>query len=104
LDFVSLTVTAAGDRAVFLLCANKGSNVFRKFAASFRTMPAELQTAAIVEYVVCQFENFIMLPAWWESLAKDIQQKFVNGFQGRFYPRGLPNICDWKLKEVNPEN
>jgi hypothetical protein len=91
-------VTAVDDRAVFLLCGNKGCPVLHKYVTSFREMP--LQTNAIITYVFCTFENFIMLPKWWESLSKDTQSKFVNAFQGRYYRRELPNTCDWKLKEV----
>ena len=98
LKWISFTVTAVDDRAVFLLCGNRGCSVLREFTASFREMP--LQTLAIVTYVFCTFENFIMLPKWWESLSNDTQRKFVNAFQGRYYRRELPNTCDWKLKEL----
>lgn len=98
LKWVSFTVTAVEDRAVFLLCGNNGCPVLREFVASFREMP--LQTTAIITYVFCTFENFILLPRWWESLSKNTQQKFVNAFQGRYYRRELPNNCDWKLKEI----
>jgi len=98
LKWVSFTVTAADDRAIFLLCGDRGCPFLREFATSFREMP--LQTTAVITYVLCTFENFIMLPRWWESLPKNTQKKFVNAFQGRFYRRELPNTCDWKLKEI----
>jgi hypothetical protein len=95
---LSFTVTSVDDRAVFLLCGNKGCPVLHEFVASFREMP--LQTTAIITYVFCIFENFIILPKWWESLSKNTQRKFVNAFQGRYYRRELPNTCDWMLKEI----
>jgi hypothetical protein len=98
LKWVSFTVTAVDNRAVFLLCGDKGCPVLHEFVASFRGMP--LQTTTIIAYVFCLFENFIMLPKWWESLSKETQRKFVNVFQGRYYRRELPNTCDWKLKEI----
>ena len=99
LKWVSFTVTAVNDRAVFLLCGDKGCSVLQAFVASFREMP--LKTQAIVTYVFCTFENFIILPRWWESLPKNTQQKFVSAFQGRYYRRELPSVPDWKLKELN---
>jgi len=86
------------DRALFLLCGDKGCPILHAFVASFRNMP--LQTLAIITYVFCIFENFIILPKWWESLHISSQEKLVNAFQGRYYRRELPNICDWELKEI----
>ncbi|MGA2180135.1 MAG: hypothetical protein ABSH15_11205 [Verrucomicrobiota bacterium] len=100
LKWISFTVTATNDRALFLLCGEKGCPVLHEFVKSFREMP--LQTNAIVTYVFCAFENFILLPEWWESLSKDVQKKFVNAYQGRYYRRELPNTADWKLKELVP--
>jgi len=39
LKWISFTVTAVDDRAVFLLCGNRGCPVLREFVASFREMP-----------------------------------------------------------------
>ncbi len=99
IKWISFTVTAVNDRAVFLLCGEKGCPVLKEFASSFREMP--LQSLAIVTYVFCTFENFIMLPKWWDSLPRSVQLKFVNAFQGRFYRRELPSVPDWNLKEIS---
>ncbi|MCX6902507.1 MAG: hypothetical protein NTW03_03295, partial [Verrucomicrobia bacterium] len=100
LVWLSMTITTVNDHAVFLLCAEKGCSALHAFARSLRRLPPAAQTTAIVTYVFCQFENFIMLPKWWESLPKANQLKFVNAFQGRYYPRELPNTCDWHLEET----
>ena len=104
LNWVSMTITASGDRAVFLLCADKGSPILHELVNSFRKLPPAAQTLALVTYTFCQFENFIMLPKWWEALSKDIKLEFVNAFAGRYYPRQLPNTCDWKLKEITSQS
>ena len=100
LRWVSMTVTASNDRAVFLLCGEKGCPILRQIADSFRKLAVAARTGAVLNYTFCQFENFILLPHWWESLAKDVQLQFVNAFAGRYYPRELPDICDWKLREL----
>lgn len=104
LAWVSMTIIAANDRAVFLLCGEKGCRVLHQLVDSFRKLPATERTRAIVTYVFCQFENFILLPNWWESLSKAIQLRFVNAFEGRYFPRELPNTCDWRLKEISSQN
>jgi hypothetical protein len=96
-----MTITASNDRALFLLCAERGSPIFQELVNSFRRLPPASQTAAIAAYVFCHFENFILLPRWWESLSKEIQLTFVNAFAGRYYPRELPNVCDWALKGLD---
>src|SRR5579862_725417 len=100
LGWVSMTVAASNDKAVFLLCAEKGSLVLSKLVNSFRRLPAASQTTAIITYVFCHFENFILLPGWWEPLPKETQLKFVNAFEGRYYRREMPHTSDWKLKEL----
>jgi hypothetical protein len=98
LKWISFTATAVDKRTLFLLCGNKGCPVLHEFVRSLREMP--LQSNAIITYAFCIFENFIILPNWWESLSRDQQQKYVNAFQGRYYRRQLPNTPDWKLKEL----
>lgn len=100
LRWVSMTVSASNDRAVFLLCGEKGCPILRELADSFRKVAPTARTRAILTYVFCHFENFILLPKWWESLSKDVQLQFVNAYAGRYYPRELPDTCDWKLKEI----
>jgi len=100
LNWVSVTSAASNDRAIFLLCAEKGSAILPKLVNSFRRLPAASQTTAIITYVFCQFENFILLPSWWESLSKGVQLKFVNAFEGHYYRREMPNTSDWKLKDM----
>jgi hypothetical protein len=104
ISWVSLTITASGDRAVFLLCAKKDSLVLRQMVNSFRVLPAASRTATVVSYVFCHFENFILLPKWWEGLSKEVRLKFVNAFQGRYFPRELANTHDWRLKEMTSQN
>jgi len=104
LKWVSLTVAASNDKAIVLFCGEKGCRILRELVQSFRRIPAALQSQAVVNYIFCHFENFIILPKWWESLPKELQLKFVNAVGGRFYRRELPITCDWRLKEVPPQN
>lgn len=101
LNWVSLTVTAtADDRALVLLCAEKGSSLLTSCVRSLRQIPRDRRTMAIVNYIICQFENFIMLPDWWEPLADRTKRLFVNAYDSRYFPRELPHVCEWGLSEV----
>ena len=100
LDWVSLTITAAEDRALFLLCARKGSAVLSELVTSFRRLGPAERTKTIVAYVFCLFENFLILPNWWESQPNDVQLQFVNAFEARYYPRNLPVANNWELEEM----
>jgi len=53
-----------------------------------------------VNYIICQFENFIMLPDWWEPLEDRTKRLFVNSYNSRYFPRELPDVCEWGLFEV----
>ena len=101
LSWLSLTVTAtADDRALVLLCAEKGSSLLASCIRSLRRLPRDRRTMAVVKYVVCQLENFIMLPTWWETLGDRTQRQFVNAYDSRYFPRELPHVCEWGLAEV----
>lgn len=100
LAWVSLTVTAVDGRALVLLSADRGSTILQELVVSLRELPTELKTMAIVNRVFCSFENFVILPVWWESLLEDKKLRFVNAFNSRYYPRELPNCCDWRLTEI----
>src|SRR5207247_5955135 len=57
LNWFSLTVSAtADDRALVLLCAEKGSSLLASCAKSLRQIPRDRRTMAIVNYIICQFE------------------------------------------------
>jgi hypothetical protein len=101
--WISMTIAASEDRALFVLCGKKGCRVLYEMAESFRRIPKVSRTAALMTYVFCQFENFIILPTWWDALPKEAQLKFVNVFQGRYYPREAPNRCNWNLEEMPSE-
>jgi hypothetical protein len=101
LNWLSLTVTAtADDRALVLLCAEKGSSLLASCVSSLRRTPRDRRTMAVVNYIVCQLENFIMLPIWWEPLGDRTKRLFVNAYDSRYFPRELPHVCEWGLSEV----
>jgi hypothetical protein len=102
LEWLSLTVTATENRALVLLCAKKNSRVLAACANSLKQIPTHRQSLAIVNYVLCQLENFIMLPAWWESLEDNIQKQFINAYYSRYFPRNLPSVCNWGLSALKP--
>jgi hypothetical protein len=101
LQWMSLTITATNNCALVLLCAERGSQIMRSCAESLRRHPNNLQTMAIVNFIVCQLENFIMLPKWWEPLPDDAKRLIVNAYTSRYFPRKIPNVCDWKLSEMS---
>jgi hypothetical protein len=101
LDWVSLTVTSSNNKAIVLLCGEKGSLILRKLSESLSRVPQTNRTTILITYIFCYFDNFILLPSWWESLSKDIQSKFVNVAEGRYYRREMPNTCDWSLAQFN---
>ncbi|HZM03477.1 MAG TPA: hypothetical protein VFC44_10655 [Candidatus Saccharimonadales bacterium] len=97
LQWISLTVTASDNCAVVLLCAAKGSKILKSCAESLRRIPNNLRTMSLVNFIVCQLENFIMLPKWWDPLSEDAKRLVVNAYTSRYFPRKLPRICDWTL-------
>jgi hypothetical protein len=96
-DWISLTITASNDKALIILAAEKGSRMLKKFARSFDSLNRNLQTMAFVNLVVCQLENFIMVPSWWDSLAEEHRETICNAFVARYHPRRLPPVCEWGL-------
>lgn len=100
LNWVSLTVTASKDQATVLLCGNRNCPILHKLGQSLRQIPPSFQTRAVVNYVFCHVENLILIPRWWESLSKQDQLQYINAAEARYYPRRLPNVCDWKLQEI----
>jgi hypothetical protein len=102
LEWLSLTVTATENRALVLLCAEKNSRVLAACANSLKQISTHLQSLAIVNYVVCQFENFIMLPNWWKSLDDNAKKQFINAYYARYFPRNLPKVCNWGLSSFMP--
>jgi hypothetical protein len=103
LDWVSLTVTSEENAALVLLCAEKGSPTLRALVTSLREIPMDLRTMAIINMVICKLENLVILPSWWDSLRRQDQLSFVNAFDSRYFPRVLPNVCNWHLTEVTPK-
>lgn len=97
LEWLSLTVTATENRALVVLCGEKNSRVLAACTNSLKLIPTHLQSLAIVSYVVCQLENFIMLPSWWKSLEDNTKNQFINAYYSRYFPRNLPNLCNWGL-------
>jgi hypothetical protein len=87
-----------------MLTGEKGSPVLRAMVNSLRAIPTALQATVIISYVVCQFENYIMLPKWWESLPPETKLKIVNAAEGRYFRRELPKTCDWQLTEMPVHN
>ncbi len=101
LRWISLTVTAAPDgKALVLLCAERGSPLLATCVASLRKTPRDRRTMAVVNYVICHTDNFIMLPHWWDRLGVTTQQLFVNACTSKYFPRKLPHVCEWRLSEV----
>jgi len=100
LQWMSLTVTASDDRALVLLCANRGSPLLSSCINSLRRIPRDRRTMAIVGYIIGQLENFIMLPDWWDSLDDRTKRQFANAYDSRYFPRQLPHVCEWGLSEV----
>jgi hypothetical protein len=76
LDWVSLTITAEENRALVLLCGRNGSRALEELGASIRRLASTDRTSAIVSYVFCLFENFVIVPSWWESLPKSAELEF----------------------------
>jgi hypothetical protein len=102
LKLISLTVSASDDKAIIVLCGNKECELLRALVTSLRKLPSNLLTMAFVNCVFCQLENFILVPDWWESRSKVEQESLMNAFNSRYFPRELPIVSDWNLKELNP--
>jgi hypothetical protein len=100
LNWASLTVTASNNNAIVLLCGEKGSTTLRVMADSLLKVPQPNRTTVVLTYIFCYFENFILLPSWWESLTRETQAKFVNAAEGRYYRRELPITSNWNLTEL----
>ncbi len=100
IDWLSLTITASSDRTLIILAAERGNKLLKKFARSFDSLNRNLRTMAFVNLVVCQLENFIMVPSWWDSLSAEHSQIICNAFRARYHPRKLPQVCDWKLSGI----
>jgi hypothetical protein len=101
LRWISLTVTTAADnRALVLLCAEKGSPLLTTCVASLRRLPRDRRTMAVVNYILHHTENFIMLPKWWDGLQERTKKLIVNTYDSAYFPRELPHVCEWGLSEV----
>lgn len=100
IHWLSLTVTTTDDRALVLLCAEKGSPLLASCVNSLKQLPRDRRTMAVVNYIICQLENFIMLPRWWDSLGDRTKRQFLNACNSRYFPRDLPHVCEWGLSKV----
>ena len=100
LRWLSLTVTASDDRALVLLCAEKGSPLLSSCLNSLKQLPRDRRTMAVVNYIICQLENFIMLPGWWDALGERTKRQFLDARASRYFPRDLPHVCEWGLSAV----
>lgn len=99
MDWLSVSVTVVNGEGIVLICAEPEHTTFRRFVTSLESMQERARSEALVTFIFCQCENFILLPRWWDGLSHADRVTYFNAFQGRYFPRCLPSLPDWELSE-----
>ena len=112
-DWISLSIIpgATGGWAVFTWdkSAPKNASLFVK---SFAKVAKELQTVALLIFILESSDNFALAPQWWNSLSperqKDLLRRFGRSFTRDFEKPGANTLrppkspwVDWQPMEAN---